>query len=93
MMFLKDEIDSSPSEPSSYCVCIHTFRCIFRPVYPEEAQDEETVIDDDAELTLNKMEEEADEEPDDEEFEEEENILGLDDLKKLTKTNVSVALV
>ena len=30
----------------------------FRPIYPEEEADEENIIEDDAELTLDKMEEE-----------------------------------
>ena len=59
-----------------------------RPVYPEEEMDEENIIDDDAELTLNKVEDDVIE-TDEEEFEEEENILGLDDLKKLGQKQVS----
>lgn len=52
--------------------------------------DEENIIDDDAELTLNTAEDEIIDN-DDDEFEEEENILGLDDLKKLgTKNQVHV---
>ena len=50
--------------------------------------DEENIIDDDAELTLNKVDDEV-VETDEEEFEEEENILGLDDLKKLGQKQVS----
>ena len=58
----------------------------FSPVYPQEEQDEETVIDDDAELHLNKVEEDIDEE-DEADMEDEEHILGLEDLKKLTKAD------
>lgn len=56
------------------------------PIYPEEEVDEDNVIEDDAEVTLNKVEEEmmAEEEDD---FEEEENIMGLDDLKRLSQKN------
>ena len=53
------------------------------PVYPEEEADEENIIEDDAELTLNQVEKELIAEEIEEEFEEEENILGLEDLKNL----------
>ena len=53
------------------------------PVYPEEEADEENIIEDDAELTLNQVEKELIAEEIEEDFEEEENILGLDDLKNL----------
>ena len=64
-----------------------SFCPVFRPRYPHEETEEETVIDDDAELTLNKVEEEDIGE--DEEDEEEEHILGLEDLKKLAGRTVS----
>lgn len=30
--------------------------CVYRPEYPEEEMDEENIVEDDAELTLNKVE-------------------------------------
>ncbi|XP_015233813.1 PREDICTED: intraflagellar transport protein 57 homolog isoform X1 [Cyprinodon variegatus] len=51
-----------------------TFR---RPNYPEENQEEESVINDDAELTLSKVEEEMIDEADDDE----ENLMDLEALK------------
>ncbi|CAL8347466.1 unnamed protein product [Merluccius merluccius] len=54
-----------------------TFR---RPAYPAEAAEEESVMEDDAELTLSKVEEDMIEEPD----EEEEHIMDLDALKART---------
>uniref|UniRef100_A0A3B3U8L5 Intraflagellar transport protein 57 homolog n=1 Tax=Poecilia latipinna TaxID=48699 RepID=A0A3B3U8L5_9TELE len=51
-----------------------TFR---RPNYPSENTEEESVMDDDAELTLSKVEEEMIEEADDEE----ENVMDLEALK------------
>ncbi|XP_059914051.1 intraflagellar transport protein 57 homolog isoform X1 [Gadus macrocephalus] len=51
-----------------------------RPSYPTEAAEEEAVIEDDAELTLSKVEEEMIEEPD----EEEEHVMDLDALKSRT---------
>ncbi|PWA13950.1 hypothetical protein CCH79_00018077 [Gambusia affinis] len=51
-----------------------TFR---RPNYPAENTEEESVMDDDAELTLSKVEEEMIEEADDEE----ENVMDLETLK------------
>uniref|UniRef100_A0A3Q1CCP9 Intraflagellar transport protein 57 homolog n=1 Tax=Amphiprion ocellaris TaxID=80972 RepID=A0A3Q1CCP9_AMPOC len=54
-----------------------TFR---RPNYPSENTEEESVIEDDAELTLSKVEEEMIEEPDDEE----ENVMDLEALKLRT---------
>ena len=56
-------------------------------MYPEEELDEENIIEDDAELTLNQVEKEMINEEIEEEFEEEENILGLEDLKKLGLKN------
>ncbi|KAM7379828.1 hypothetical protein PAMP_005348 [Pampus punctatissimus] len=51
-----------------------------RPTYPTETTEEESVIEDDAELTLSKVEEEMIEEPD----EEEENVMDLEALKLRT---------
>ncbi|XP_049930458.1 intraflagellar transport protein 57 homolog isoform X1 [Epinephelus moara] len=51
-----------------------------RPNYPTETTEEESVIEDDAELTLSKVEEEMIEEPDDEE----ENVMDLEALKLRT---------
>ncbi|XP_035525993.1 intraflagellar transport protein 57 homolog [Morone saxatilis] len=51
-----------------------------RPNYPTESAEEESVIEDDAELTLSKVEEEMIEEPDDEE----ENVMDLEALKLRT---------
>ncbi|KAK1878969.1 Intraflagellar transport protein 57 like [Dissostichus eleginoides] len=50
------------------------------PNYPAETTEEESVIEDDAELTLSKVEEEMIEEPDDEE----ENVMDLEALKLRT---------
>ncbi|KAG7260788.1 hypothetical protein CRUP_026920 [Coryphaenoides rupestris] len=58
-----------------------TFR---RPDYPTEAAEEESVIEDDAELTLSKVEEDMIEEPDEEE---EEHVMDLDALKSRTNHN------
>ncbi|XP_008291380.1 intraflagellar transport protein 57 homolog [Stegastes partitus] len=51
-----------------------------KPNYPAENTEEESVIEDDAELTLSKVEEEMIEEPDDEE----ENVMDLEALKLRT---------
>uniref|UniRef100_UPI0037E7C9D6 intraflagellar transport protein 57 homolog n=1 Tax=Semicossyphus pulcher TaxID=241346 RepID=UPI0037E7C9D6 len=51
-----------------------------RPNYPTETTEEESVIEDDAELTLSRLEEEMIEEPD----EEEENVMDLETLKLRT---------
>ncbi|XP_034053960.1 intraflagellar transport protein 57 homolog isoform X2 [Gymnodraco acuticeps] len=51
-----------------------------RPDYPAETTEEESVVEDDAELTLSKVEEEMIEEPDDEE----ENVMDLEALKLRT---------
>lgn len=51
-----------------------------RPNYPTETPEEESVMEDDAELTLSKVEEEMMEEPD----EEEENVMDLEALKLRT---------
>ncbi|XP_031148296.1 intraflagellar transport protein 57 homolog [Sander lucioperca] len=51
-----------------------------RPNYPTETTEEESVLEDDAELTLSKVEEEMIEEPD----EEEENVMDLEALKLRT---------
>ena len=58
--------------------------CRDSPIYPEEELEEENIIEDDAELTLNQVEQDIVAE-DEEEFEEEGEIMGLDDLKKLGK--------
>ncbi|XP_069026138.1 intraflagellar transport protein 57 homolog [Embiotoca jacksoni] len=59
-----------------------TFR---RPNYPSENTEEESVMEDDAELTLTKVEEEMTEEPDNEE----ENVMDLEALKlRTTHTEV-----
>ncbi|KAM9844947.1 intraflagellar transport protein 57 homolog isoform 2-T2 [Aulostomus maculatus] len=55
--------------------------CFKRPVYPTEATEEECVVEDEAELTLDKVEEEMPEEPDDEE---DENVVDLEALKLQT---------
>uniref|UniRef100_UPI003AAC899A intraflagellar transport protein 57 homolog n=1 Tax=Centroberyx gerrardi TaxID=166262 RepID=UPI003AAC899A len=52
-----------------------------RPNYPTENTEEESVMEDDAELTLSKVEEEMIEEPDDEE----ENVIDLEALKSRTR--------
>nr|XP_046189492.1 intraflagellar transport protein 57 homolog [Oncorhynchus gorbuscha] len=57
-----------------------------RPNYPTEEMEEESVMEDDAELTLSKVEEEMTEEPDDCE---EENVMDLEALK--SRTNQSEA--
>lgn len=51
-----------------------------RPHYPTETTEEESVMEDDAELTLSKVEEEMIEEPDDEE----DNVMDLEALKLRT---------
>ncbi|XP_068424026.1 intraflagellar transport protein 57 homolog [Clinocottus analis] len=51
-----------------------------RPDYPTETTEEESVMEDDAELTLSKVEEEMTEEPDDEE----QNVMDLEALKLRT---------
>ena len=59
-----------------------------RPIYPEEEEEvEDNAIDDEAELDLNKVEEEMAEDLD-EEFGEEESLLDLDALKN-KKTDVT----
>ncbi|XP_046883499.1 intraflagellar transport protein 57 homolog [Hypomesus transpacificus] len=57
-----------------------------RPNYPTEEMEEESVMEDDAELTLSKVEDEMTDEPDD--FEED-NVMDLEALK--SRTNPSVA--
>ncbi|XP_078590345.1 intraflagellar transport protein 57 homolog [Branchiostoma floridae x Branchiostoma japonicum] len=59
-----------------------------KPVYPEEEMEEETMVDDDAELTLNKVEDEMMMD-DDDEIEEEETFLDLEGLKKQSMKNES----
>ncbi|XP_040026768.2 intraflagellar transport protein 57 homolog [Gasterosteus aculeatus] len=53
-----------------------------RPNYPAETTEEESVMEDDAELTLSRVQEEMIEEPDEEE--EEENVMDLEALKLRT---------
>ncbi|KAM9322063.1 intraflagellar transport protein 57 homolog [Pholidichthys leucotaenia] len=53
-----------------------------RPVYPTETTEEESVVEDDAELTLSKAEEEMVEEADDDD--DDENVMDLEDLKLRT---------
>lgn len=54
----------------------------FRPITPEETEDEEAVVEDDAELLLERIEEEmAMEEPDSEDNED--VLLHVDDLNKV----------
>ncbi|KAJ8337304.1 hypothetical protein SKAU_G00385240 [Synaphobranchus kaupii] len=55
-----------------------------KPCYPTEELEEESVLEDDAELTLSKVEEEMIEEPDD--FEED-DLIDLDALKARTNLN------
>ncbi|MBN3299229.1 intraflagellar transport protein 57 homolog [Amia ocellicauda] len=57
-----------------------------KPSYPREELEEESVMEDDAELTLDKVEEEMTEEPDDYE---EENLIDLEALK--ARTNLTKA--
>ncbi|KAM4604931.1 intraflagellar transport protein 57 homolog [Polymixia lowei] len=54
-----------------------------RPNYPTETTEEESVTEDDAELTISKVEEEMIEEPDDED----ENVIDLEALKSRTNQN------
>ncbi|XP_031666420.1 intraflagellar transport protein 57 homolog isoform X1 [Oncorhynchus kisutch] len=58
-----------------------------RPNYPTEEMEEESVMEDDAELTLSKVEEEMTEEPDDCE---EENVMDLEALKSRTNQSFPV---
>uniref|UniRef100_A0A3Q3F039 Intraflagellar transport protein 57 homolog n=1 Tax=Labrus bergylta TaxID=56723 RepID=A0A3Q3F039_9LABR len=58
---------------SGFCLCS-------RPNYPTETTEEESVMEDDAELTLSRVEEEMIEEPD----EDEENVMDLEALKLRT---------
>ncbi|XP_006813858.1 intraflagellar transport protein 57 homolog [Saccoglossus kowalevskii] len=58
-----------------------------RPEYPEEEMEEESTMDDDAELTLNKVEEEMAE--DYEDVEDEESFLDLEGLKNLKNKTIS----
>ncbi|KAM9322276.1 intraflagellar transport protein 57 homolog [Pholidichthys leucotaenia] len=53
-----------------------------RPVYPTETTEEESVVEDDTELTLSKAEEEMVEEADDDDNDE--NVMDLEDLKLRT---------
>ncbi|XP_023833220.1 intraflagellar transport protein 57 homolog [Salvelinus sp. IW2-2015] len=57
-----------------------------RPNYPTEEMEEESVMEDDAELTLSKVEDEMTEEPDDYE---EENVMDLEALKSRTNQSVN----
>ncbi|KAK8739697.1 hypothetical protein OTU49_003151 [Cherax quadricarinatus] len=57
-----------------------------KPIYPaEDTGGDEGEVEDEAELTLDKVEEEMMNEYDDNDDDEEENILHMDDLKDLTK--------
>lgn len=60
-----------------------------RPEYPEEELEEENIVEDDAELTLNKVEDNVfGVHGDDEEFEDDEPMMDLEGLRKLNlKTN------
>ncbi|KAK3107866.1 hypothetical protein FSP39_023899, partial [Pinctada imbricata] len=59
-----------------------------RPEYPEEEMDEENIVEDDAELTLNDVEKNIfQNDLEEEEFEEEEQILDLEGLKRLSQKN------
>ncbi|XP_048868322.1 intraflagellar transport protein 57 homolog isoform X4 [Brienomyrus brachyistius] len=55
-----------------------------KPKYPTEELEEESLVEDDAELTLSKVEEDMTEEPDDNE---EENLIDLEALKARTSQN------
>ncbi|XP_070548078.1 intraflagellar transport protein 57 homolog [Ptychodera flava] len=61
-----------------------------RPIYPEEEMEEESTMDDDAELTLDKVEEEMGNDYDD--IEEEESFLDLEGLKNLKNKTESSEL-
>lgn len=70
--------------------------CIFlaRPIYPsEDGGGEDGEVEDEAELTLDKVEEEMMAEFDQSDDEEEENILHMDDLKNLNKQRVRLCQV
>lgn len=56
-----------------------------RPEYPEEELEEENIIEDDAELTLNKVEDNIFGAHDDDEFEEDEPMMDLEGMKKLNQ--------
>lgn len=62
-----------------------------KPDYPQEELEEENVVEDDAELTLNEVEKSIfQNEMEEEEFEEEEQILDLEGLKRLSQKNQQV---
>lgn len=61
-----------------------------RPEYPEEELEEENIIEDDAELTLNKVDDNIfGMGNDDEEFEEEEPMMDLEGLRKLNQSKAN----
>lgn len=67
----------------------HSLSFCLRPTYPtEDTGGDEGDVEDESELTLDKVEEEMMAEYVDEEEEEEENILHMDDLKDLNKHKV-----
>lgn len=68
---------------------LNTLSFCLRPTYPtEDTGGDEGDVEDESELTLDKVEEEMMAEYVDEEEEEEENILHMDDLKDLNKHKV-----
>ncbi|KAH3699822.1 hypothetical protein DPMN_074784, partial [Dreissena polymorpha] len=58
-----------------------------RPEYPEEEMEEENIVEDDAELTLNKVEDNIFGVHEDEEFEDDEPMMDLEGLSKLNQKN------
>uniref|UniRef100_A0A3P9AA86 Intraflagellar transport protein 57 homolog n=1 Tax=Esox lucius TaxID=8010 RepID=A0A3P9AA86_ESOLU len=62
-----------------------------RPNYPTEEMEDESVMEDDAELTLSKVEDNMTGEPDDDD--EEENIMDLEALKSRTNQSVSCTVL
>lgn len=65
-----------------------------RPVYPEEEEEmDDNVIDDEAELDLNKVEEEMADDIEDDEFGEEESLLDLNALKSQKVAKIVEILV
>ncbi|XP_076043252.1 intraflagellar transport 57 [Oratosquilla oratoria] len=62
-----------------------------KPVYPTEETGEEGEIEEEAELTLEKVEEEMMAEYEDEDDDEEENVLHINDLKNLTQNSSEIS--
>lgn len=60
-----------------------------RPQYPFEEADDDVVVEDDAELTLAKVEEELMNEADYDDEDDEDNIMGLEDLRNLSRKSVN----